>query len=236
MDQNAKQSGSILKDVPCHYDPSVPISMCVVGGFNPASRTLDTQALASLLQSCGRQVQPVTLVRLPDGSLLQVDGYRRIDALKKLGEKFVSAMVWEAGENWKEVYEVLFGQINSATRAWKGNDQVGVGLSSGVVMSPGAGRTVEFFKEIFDGEVPTDFQEGRAGTGLAFAATSTVKYCQPKLKKHTAGYRKACKLVIVWMNKNHTQLNTLRYRKLSFAPGILWNAILRDSQTVPKFD
>ena len=95
----------------------ISVATAAVTAFASAAPTAADKAPSTLLNSVRRRgiLEPLLLVRVPDGTLYILEGYRRLDAAKALGLDTVPAVV-VAADSENDALR-LFDEVQGTRRA-----------------------------------------------------------------------------------------------------------------------
>lgn len=213
---------------------TVNLSTIVAAPFNPPCRTKDVEKVKEDLAAVG-QLENVSLVSRPDGTYVIADGHRRIKAMDELDWKTVKATIYEGGEAWETVHGDLFVMLNASKRRLANRDMCEVGLAGGPMFNSGVESTVNYVRDLFDGDVPL-ILKGNIGSYLLTVAKSTVEYCwtSSEFARGTKAFDAKARVVLLWLVRNKQQQPVIAYKRNGYSNRVLRNAIENNAPTCPK--
>ena len=219
-----------------HRIVDLPIGSVERSPFNPAERT-EVENLEKLTRSIQEngQLDPIKVVEFPGGIYKIADGNRRREAKSILGDFTVTCLVYTPNEPTEaaaaELLNKLFANLNVATRAFGGKDQLNACLQGAPGFTSGTRSVVAQLLALFPEQ---EYQEmlinkGMTPTQFRIAKKSTEYVLEGSgISEGTPTYQARIKKHLFYLMRHPMQQPMTAYVRLGYDRKALKNAIDND--------
>lgn len=215
-------------------DLSIPLTAVEMAPFNPPQRVANIETLKTSVAELG-QLEPVHVVKRPDGRFVLADGHRRFTTLKTLDRHSIRAFVYETDEGeWEHLLHELYVELNQPKMSLKNAQMVQSRLQGGPAFDGVVLSTANYLQKIFrEDEIPMLVKAG-VGSYMVSVAKRVTKYVTKGEKQSGPGFDRMVKRVLLWLLRHHKQQECIAYMRNGFSDTRLRNAIEKDYNYVPR--